>query len=477
MDAMSDNPNNSESTCTIDLDQALQVHIPRSKEPLKPQSFDGPRGNGNWSVQISNYRPIATPAYENGFLFVGGGYGTFGFYAFDAMTGQLVWRIKTADDGPTAAVVERGFVAFNTESCTVIICEARTGRIIWQEWLGDPLMSQPAISGDKLFIAYPGGSPRGVQRGRRGPTVPATAGPATGHGHRLLCADLNTGEHLWEVDITGDVITSPVVDADQVFVTCLDGVTFCFEVSDGSLVWKKENQGTSAPLIVNGRVINTEKQTIRGKTYERIRRAHRRSGAYHERDRVYMRASPYRSAAKGGGSSIRWQMAADLDSGVGFNFAPASAELGSASDHLGVGSVSGAWAYQGSRTAYRNGRIFNSQGRHVCCLKDEDQSVDWQSEVRGSDVDPEDQIFLPPSLGREYIYLASMAGHLVSLHQVSGQPGFMYATGRQICFQPCLAGGRMYFGTADGELVCINTGSDDADGWYMWGGNAQHNKL
>jgi len=26
------------------------------------------------------------------------------------------------------------------------------------------------------------------------------------------------------------------------------------------------------------------------------------------------------------------------------------------------------------------------------------------------------------------------------------------------------------------QLICLETGRDDADGWYMWGGNARHNK-
>ena len=58
--------------------------------------------------------------------------------------------------GPTAAVAEDGLVAFNTESCTVIVVDAKSGKVVWQEWLGDPLMSQPAIANGRLYIAYPG---------------------------------------------------------------------------------------------------------------------------------------------------------------------------------------------------------------------------------------------------------------------------------------------------------------------------------
>jgi outer membrane protein assembly factor BamB len=64
-------------------------------------------------------------------------YGSHEFYAFSAKTGEVVWKISTSDDGPTAAVVDAGYVAFNTESCTVIVVEEKTGKIVWQEWLFD----------------------------------------------------------------------------------------------------------------------------------------------------------------------------------------------------------------------------------------------------------------------------------------------------------------------------------------------------
>jgi hypothetical protein len=58
-------------------------------------------------------------------------------------------------------------------------------------------------------------------------------------------------------------------------------------------------------------------------------------------------------------------------------------------------------------------------------------------------------------------------GHLVALSQEDGKVGMMYALRRRICFQPSLAGGRIYLGTGDGGLVCLESGQDDADGWYI----------
>jgi hypothetical protein len=45
-----------------------------------------------------------------------------------------------------------------------------------------------------------------------------------------------------------------------------------------------------------------------------------------------------------------------------------------------------------------------------------------------------------------------------------------------MAFQPALAKGAIYAGTVSGLLICLKAGDKDADGWYAWGGNAQHNK-
>ena len=69
-----------------------------------------------------------------------------------------------------------------------------------------------------------------------------------------------------------------------------------------------------------------------------------------------------------------------------------------------------------------------------------------------------------------------MMGHLVCLRQDQGEVEFIYDFERAMSAQPCLARGSAFLGTLDGCLVCLRTGREDADGWYMWGGNARHNK-
>jgi len=186
----------------IDLDKAITVALPELNGDLRPAEFKTADGKTGWVVRLPGNRPIATPAYSDGKLFLGGGYGSHEFYAINADTGVVVWQIKTSDDGPTASVVEDGCVAFNTESCTVVVCDGKTGKVLWQEWLGDPLMSQPAIYKDRLYIAHPAGQRSNAQ-------VSAQVGSSGQTTHRLLCADLKTGKHIWDREIPADVISAP----------------------------------------------------------------------------------------------------------------------------------------------------------------------------------------------------------------------------------------------------------------------------
>ena len=74
--------------------------------PSEFRSKDGTRKG--WKVTIPGNRPLATPAVVDGRVFLGGGFGSHEFYAFDAITGKMLWLYRTKDDGPTAAAVADG---------------------------------------------------------------------------------------------------------------------------------------------------------------------------------------------------------------------------------------------------------------------------------------------------------------------------------------------------------------------------------
>jgi Ca-activated chloride channel family protein len=456
----------------IDLSTALNVNLPTPKGDLEAAPFSTPDGKSGWVLRLPGGRPIATPAYADGMLFLGGGYGSHEFYAVDSESGRIVWKIQTGDDGPTAAVVADGLVAFNTESCTLIVVDERTGRVIWQEWLGDPLMSQPAIAEGVLYMAHPAATGRGEKRAEFHPR-PASPGGS----HRLLAAELRTGRHIWEQEISGDVITAPVVSAGTVYFTTFDGTSYALNAADGSVDWVKASAATSAPVIAGGLLYETRKGKAGADTIEGLARVDAKHGEAQDKELIARSKADYLKKGNGGGVALSAQTAALLDSSVGFSAAPSSAKLAQANENLGVSSVVGAWAYQGSRAAVSKGQILNAQGNTINSVRASDGRQTWQAEVLGTRVAPGGQIFSPPAVGRDYLYLAGADGHLISVNQSDGGVGFAYAMKAPIAFQPALARGNVYAGTSDGRLICLKTGNKDADGWYAWGGNAQHNKI
>jgi Ca-activated chloride channel family protein len=467
--ATKQSPASSVPEIEVRLDEAAKIDLPVPKKPLAATAFKMSNGKAGWVIQIPGGHPIATPAYADGTIFVGGGYGSHEFYAFNAETGALVWQIKTSDDGPTAAVVEDGYVAFDTESCTLIISDARTGKVIWQEWLGDPLMSQPAIAKGRVYIAHPAGQKR---QGK--PT--ANASQVKVGGHRLLSADLKTGRHLWEQEIPADVISAPVVVGDRIYFTCFDGTSFVLDAANGSVIWKKKGEGTSAPVVAGDQIVVTRKEKVADKTLEGLARLGAQDGSQRDAQLLARGEADYLLEGSGGGLGSAVPNLKALDSLVGFAFPPPAAKLGVAGKTVGIDTVVGGWAYQGSRPALGQDKILNAQGSYLNALDAKTGQARWRAKAVGGKLSANERLFSPPALGRQYMYLGSTKGFLAAVRQQDGELGFLYALTHPIVFQPALARGRVYLGTGDGLLVSLETGDADADGWYAWGGNAQHNK-
>jgi outer membrane protein assembly factor BamB len=120
--------------------------------------------------------------------------------------------------------------------------------------------------------------------------------------------------------------------------------------------------------------------------------------------------------------------------------------------------------------------MMNAQGKYLNSIKAGDGKFAWRAEVRGNGIGEDSQVFSPPALGERNLYLCGAQGHIVAVNQKDGALAFAYALKQPMAFQPALAKGSIYAGTVNGLLICLKTGDKDADGWYAWGGNAQHNK-
>ena len=433
---------------------------PAVGDPVPFVTRDGARKG--WKVVLPGERPLATPAVADGKVFLGGGFGSHDFYAFDARTGQKLWQYRTRDDGPTAAVVADGHVIFNTESCELEVLTL-DGKPVRKKWLGDPLMSMPAAADGKVYMAYP--EPKGGQ-------------------HHLACFDLKSGRELWKRPIAGEIITAPVVDRGQVYLATLDGTLYSFRAT-GEPEWTDRKNATCAPVPLDDRCVfscrDDTPQTKDGRNVSQRNEAlafkfARPAGEVKTIEATRLNAD-YLDYAKRSRSVVenRYQT---QDKDVGFPGAnKGDAKIGQAKDNLGQNSVAGVWSYQGSRPAVAAGRVFTAMGDTVKCVDAASERVLWRRPVQAPRDKGEllDAALTPPAVVNGKVFLGTARGELLCLSARTGDRLWSAQLGEPIAFQPAVAAGRAYVVTTKGSLICMETGDDKDDGWLMWGGNAAHN--
>jgi len=413
-------------------------------------------GHKGWKIKVPGGRALATPAVVGDTVFVGGGFGSHEFYAFDAQSGAPRWAIRVSDDGPTAAVVADDKVVFNTESCTLFVVDARTGKQLWSRWLGDPLMSQPAIAAGVIYMAYPGAG-----------------------GHHLIALGLKDGKTVFDTKIAGDIISAPVVDGDSVYLTTFDGTVYRHRTSDGKVLWSKKMSGTSAPWIAAGEVHVSEGKNVAGPAPGVVSKLE----GYHKmtldgRDEggvMALKAAPQLEAHTQARSTYMSQQKAD-DSSVGFGGgAPSTAKAGEAAGNVGQSTVRGLWEYQGSRPTVVSGLNYTAQGDSLRCIDTKTGKVIWDDKLAGDQKKLGGHLSSPPAWAAGKLVVGTATGAVESYEAKSGKKLWSLQVGEEIRFQPALVRGRVFVGTARGTLLAIDSGDATLDGWTMWGGGPRHN--
>jgi Ca-activated chloride channel homolog len=446
----------------MQIDPRLKGKLPPVNEPTPFISSDG-RLRG-WRVALPGGHSLASPAVVNGRVFLGGGFGSYDFYAFNADDGKLAWQYQTSDDGPTAAVVDDDHVVFNTESCELEVLTT-DGIPVWKKWLGDPLMSMPAVSGGRVFMAYPD------TKGDR--------------SHYLACFDLRTGTEYWKSPIEGEVITTPVLAEGHVHFSTLDGTIYRLRQTDGHVEWKEPKNATSSPVVWEGefyfsqRLEVTARTAAQGGAYQTEHLSARKLLAAEYRDYPETsRQADWLDHEKRRVGSPVYRASTARDNAVGFAQFKGDSKMYQAMANLGKGHVHAIWAYQGSKPFVSRARLYAAQGDTVSSADPRSDQVFWKTTIgRASDENAEllDSPLTPPSIANGKLFFGSVDGELHCLSAGTGEELWKVSIGEPVVFQPAVARGRVYLGTDSGSLVCVETGDPNDDGWLMWGADPAHN--
>lgn len=414
---------------------------------------DAGTGFGGWRQQLPSQREAVTPCVDGGRLFLGAGFGSHSFHAFDARSGACLWDRPTNDDGPTAAVVAGGFVVFDTESCTVYVLRGETGEPVWQSWLGDPLLAQPCVAGGRVLMAHPDGAGR----------------------HMLAALDLAHGGVLWRAELPADVVSAPVAAAGLVYCTTLDGAVHCLELASGAVRWQRELRATSAPWVWKGEVFVSQREERAGAEDDDARESvgavdPRREDELSHREILEAKSASYLVSKRRSGVHV-----ADLasDASIGWGTPPPAAKLHYAEALLGATSVWRTWSHQGSRPCVGEGRLFTITGDELTAtdLASGRELWRWQAGARRDG----ERALTPPVVTNGRVYAGTRDGRILSWEAESGALRWSVEAGAPVVWQPVVSEGWVYAGLAGGGLLGLSTGDPGDDGWPMWGGGPGHN--
>ncbi|MEM7372356.1 MAG: PQQ-binding-like beta-propeller repeat protein [Bacteroidota bacterium] len=477
------------------LQEVLQAQL---QQPTLPSEFEPgavtPRlikdfmelNLNGFEIQLPSRGMAPSPTIYEGTAYVSGGFGSRQFYAFNAQSGKTKWAIDLSDDGPSAGVVEDGVLVFNTESCTIFALNAESGEMKWSYYLGDPLMSTPTIANGMVFTAYPAKkshhfsvpstpnqSPIIQDMNVPGAALPKMDRPLKrDYTHALIAFDLHTGTILWQKWIDGDVMSAPVAEDKDLYVTTFPGTVFRIEQETGKIMSAKIRQATSAPVISGDYLLLSQRADNNHGVQEQLNVLDRTTNQ--SRGMTYTRSAPYLDVAIQSRSSYSEQ-AKSYDAGNGFGMgAPAASGWQAAAANVGQVSVSSLQAYQGSRMLAYQKWHYSTMGNELVCTEAKNGKVAWTYSLPGSMEEAGGHLATPPLEVGGNILICTLGGELLLFKAQSGKLLYQKKMKEQVRAQPVVDLGKIYLTTMSGKFICLDTGQKKLTGWPTWGGNAAH---
>lgn len=215
-------------------------------------------------------------------------------YAVNKKDGTLKWKFNCKSSVTSSPAYSIGVVFILSEQQNLFALQSSTGKLLWEknigedkpyDWAFDYYFSSPVINGDTLLIASADGKllslnkKDGAEFWRFTAKHFLRATPALLNGWiyigdtngDMYAVDSRTGKQKWMFSTFGSslnndtigfdrkaIISSAVVEGDNIVFGSRDGFLYCVNSLDGKLKWKFDHHVSwviSSPSIINGHVI------------------------------------------------------------------------------------------------------------------------------------------------------------------------------------------------------------------------------
>ncbi len=227
-------------------------------------AVDAETGNLKWKVRTDG--PVCVgrscTIHDNKIYF--GSYDHF-LYCLD-MNGDLLWKFKTRDMVNSTPMIKNGVVYFGSRDQNMYAVDADNGKLIWKFWTHGAVSPSPAwADGNIYFGSFDKNLYAVTEQGRllwKFKTNDFIVEPVeTCNGiiylpstDRNLYALSPDGNLLWKFRTSGPVASKPVVHENSVYFGCSDHNLYKLNALSGQFVWKFRTRN-----IIYGYPVITEK--------------------------------------------------------------------------------------------------------------------------------------------------------------------------------------------------------------------------
>lgn len=418
-----------------------------------------------YRITFSDSSLLTTPAYYDSCIYVSGGFNSRAFYSFNAYTGKQVWSVNLSDDGPSSPIVTDSMVIFNTESCTIFALERQTGKMAWSKWLGDPLLTNPATDGNLVFTAYP--------------SMTLFMNPAKTDSFHLLvpshpfvALDIHTGKIKWQRWLDGDVMATPIVSGNDLFLTTFSGTMYRLSKEDGKILTAAKLDITSLPAIRGDKIYTTRKKIIDGEFYESIIELDKNSLSLLRT--LSTRKAPYLDFNIQKESQLK-KNSTVLDTKNGFGITPDQCGWKKASLLIGQSNVSSLQSFIGSTITINGKNLFNCAGDIIQSIDIESGQINWTYKIEGDLQKEGGHLATIPLICDESVITVTTSGKALFLDKSNGNLTKRISTNAEVRNQPIIVSGLIFIPTVRNGLITLDTKQKSFGGWPMFMKNFLHN--
>ena len=267
-------------------------------------------------------------------------------------------------------------------------------------------------------------------------------------------------------------MSAPVAVGGDLDFSTLAGTLYKFKQADGAIISAKQVRATSSPVVA-GKDIFYTKRTDGEKQADHEGIANQDGDTGRLKRVVQARKAPNVDPQVQQGVKLADQAKA-LDWGNGFaGGAPAQANAGPAFGNTGQTFVNSLQAYRGSRVMSWDGYNYACPGGdQLIYTNARSGKAVWKFKLEGDLQKERGSLAAPPVAAGGQVFLSTLKGEVLQLDPKKGTVNHRYKISSPTRFQPTVVDGRIYVGTQDVRLVCVDTGDKRHTGWSIWGTNA-----